>query len=109
MTPEEGRALFPVLERLAYLNAGTFGPIAQPTADAVRAQLDAELADGRFGKEYFERVLDLRKRARVALAGLVGAEPEQIALTGSTHRGRDPRRADALRCAARGPRGQGDP
>ena len=42
MTPEEGRALFPVLERLAYLNAGTFGPIAQPTADAVRAQLDAD-------------------------------------------------------------------
>ena len=34
MTPEEARALFPVLERLAYLNAGTFGPIAQPTADA---------------------------------------------------------------------------
>ena len=37
MTPEEGRALFPVLERLAYLNAGTFGPLARPTADAVQA------------------------------------------------------------------------
>ena len=43
MTPAEARALFPVLERLAYLNAGTFGPVAQPTADAVRAQLDDEL------------------------------------------------------------------
>ena len=68
MTPEEGRALFPVLERLAYLNAGTFGPVAQPTADAVRAQLDAELADGRFGKEYFERVLGLRAAARARSA-----------------------------------------
>ena len=84
MTPEEARALFPVLEQLAYLNAGTFGPLARPTAAAVREQLDADLADGRFGKEYFERMLDLRKEARAALAGLVGAEPEQISLTGST-------------------------
>ena len=67
MTPEEARALFPVLERLAYLNAGTFGPVAQPTADAVRAQLDDELEHGRFGKEYFERVLALRAEARAAL------------------------------------------
>ena len=84
MTAEEARALFPVLERLAYLNAGTFGPLARPTAAAVQGQLDADLADGRFGKEYFERMLDLRKQARAALAGLVGAEPEQISLTGST-------------------------
>jgi L-cysteine/cystine lyase len=84
MTPEEGRALFPVLERLAYLNAGTFGPIAQPTADAVRAQLDAELANGRFGKDYFERVLGLRAEARAALGALVGAQPELVSVTGST-------------------------
>jgi L-cysteine/cystine lyase len=84
VTPEEGRSLFPVLERLAYLNAGTFGPLASPTAAAVQEQLDADLADGRFGKEYFERMLDLRKQARVALAALVGAEPEQVSLTGST-------------------------
>ena len=84
MTPDEGRALFPVLERLAYLNAGTFGPLARTTAAAVQDQLDADLVHGRFGKEYFERMLELRKQARVALAGLVGAEPEQISLTGST-------------------------
>ena len=84
MTPEEGRSLFPVLERLAYLNAGTFGPLARPTAAAVQEQLDADLADGRFGKEYFERMLELRKQARVVLAALVGAEPEQVSLTGST-------------------------
>ena len=84
MTPDEGRALFPVLERLAYLHAGTFGPLARPTAAAVQEQLDADLAEGRFGKEYFQRMLDLRKQVRVVLAGLVGAEPEQIALTGST-------------------------
>jgi L-cysteine/cystine lyase len=84
VTPKEGRAFFPVLERLAYLNAGTFGPLGRPTAAAVQEQLDADLADGRFGKEYFERMLELRKQARVVLAGLVGAEPEQVSLTGST-------------------------
>jgi L-cysteine/cystine lyase len=84
MTAAEARALFPALERLAYLNAGTFGPLARPTAAAVQDQLDADLADGRFGKAYFERMLDLRKQARAALAGLVGAEPEQISLTSST-------------------------
>ena len=84
MTLEEARALFPVLERLAYLNAGTFGPLARPTADAVETQLAADLEHGRFGKEYFERMLDLRKQARAALGGLVGAEQDQVALTGST-------------------------
>jgi len=84
VTFEEARSLFPVLGSVAYLNAGTFGPLARLTAAAVQDQLDADLADGRFGKEYFERMLDLRKQARAALAGLVGAEPEQISLTGST-------------------------
>ena len=84
MTPEEARALFPVLERHAYLNAGTFGPVARPTADAVRTQLDTELAQGRFGKEYFERMLGLRTAARAALGSLVGASPELVSLTGST-------------------------
>ncbi len=73
-----------MLERLAYLNAGTFGPLARPTAAAVQEQLVADLADGRFGKEYFERMLDLRKQARAAVAGLVGAEPDLVSLTGST-------------------------
>ncbi len=84
MTPEEARALFPVLERLAYLNTGTFGPIALPTADAVRAQLDTELEQGRFGQEYFERVLGLRAEARTALGSLVGVPAEHVSLTGST-------------------------
>lgn len=84
MTPAEARALFPVLGRLAYLNAGTFGPVAQATADAVRAQLDTELEQGRFGKEYFERMLGLRAEARAALGALVGAPAEHVSLTGST-------------------------
>lgn len=84
MTPEEGRSLFPMLERLAYLNAGTFGPLARPTADAVRTELDADLRNGRFGDEYFQHALELRRRARDAFGRLVEAEPEHVTLTGST-------------------------
>jgi L-cysteine/cystine lyase len=84
MTHAEARALFPVLERVAYLNAGTFGPLARPTADAVRRQLDADLEQGRIGKAYFEAMLELRAEVRNAVAALVGVEAEQIALTSST-------------------------
>ena len=84
MTPAEARALFPVLERLAYLNAGTFGPLAQPTADAMQARSSTtELEPAAAGKEYFERVLDAAGAGcGRALAALVGAAAEQVALTG---------------------------
>ena len=84
MTPEEARALFPVLERKAYLNAGTFGPLARPTTAAVERELRAETEQGRFGKDYFERMLALRVDVRAALAALVGVEPALVALTSST-------------------------
>ena len=35
MTWQEQRARFPVLERFAYLNAGTFGPLARTTLAAM--------------------------------------------------------------------------
>jgi L-cysteine/cystine lyase len=84
VTPEEARGLFPVLERVAYLNAGTFGPLARPTAEAVDAQLRADLGEGRIGKAYFEAMLALRADVRAQLAALVAAEAEQVALTSST-------------------------
>lgn len=84
MTFEEARALFPVLARVAYLNAGTFGPLARPTLDAMRAELDSDAERGRLGKEYFERVLGLRERVRERVAGLVAVEPEHVTLTAST-------------------------
>jgi len=84
VTFAEARALFPVLERFAYLNAGTFGPLARPTLDAMQAQLAADAVGGRHGKAYFERLLDLREQLRARLAALVGVEPAQVALTSST-------------------------
>jgi L-cysteine/cystine lyase len=83
-TFEDARAQYPVLERIAYLNAGSMGPLARPTVEAMRAELDRDFLQGRAGKAYIERVLELRVQARQRLAELVSAEPEQIALTDST-------------------------
>ena len=43
MTFEEARAQFPVLERYAYLNAGTNGPLARATVDALVEQAQRDL------------------------------------------------------------------
>ena len=87
MTFEEARALFPVLERVAYLNAGTFGPLARPVADALVEAVVRDAEQGRSGLPYFEETLALRDEARSAFAALVGAEPAQVALTSSTTEG----------------------
>jgi len=84
LTFEEARGLFPVLERIAYLNAGTFGPLARPTLEVMEEELQIALTDGRVGQAYFDRVLAAREELRRALADLVRVEPGQVALTGST-------------------------
>ena len=84
MTFEQARAQFPVLERLAYLNAGTFGPLAQSTAEAVAARRDDDLELGRGGPRYFGWMRDARDRVRGMLAGVLGVEPANVALTRST-------------------------
>ena len=53
MTFEEARALFPVLEAVAYLNAGTFGPLARPVAEALESGVERDLHQGRTGKASF--------------------------------------------------------
>jgi L-cysteine/cystine lyase len=87
MTFEEARAQFPVLERYAYLNAGTNGPLARTTAEAVVEQTQLDLAHGRSGMAWFERILDLREQARVGLAAVLDVDPLHVALIDSTSRG----------------------
>jgi L-cysteine/cystine lyase len=84
MTFEEARAAFPVLERFAYLNAGTCGPLPTPVAEAVaeRRRLDLEL--GRSGPPYFDWVLEARERVRGKLAEAIAVRPEYVALTRAT-------------------------
>ncbi len=84
MTFEEARAQFPVLERVAYLQAGSAGPLARTTMEAIAAEEGRNLREGRVGLEYIERVLALRAELRAELAGLVGVDARQVALTAST-------------------------
>ena len=84
MTFEEARALFPVLERVAYLNAGTFGPLARGTVDVMAEQLRRDLDAGRSGKPYVDEMTEQRSKVRGAIAELLRAEPERISLTSST-------------------------
>jgi L-cysteine/cystine lyase len=84
MTFDEARSAFPVLGRVAYLNAGTFGPLARPVVDAVEREVRRDLEHGRAGSAWFEYALSVRDALRARLGGLVGAEPTQIALTAST-------------------------
>jgi len=84
MTFEEARAAFPVLEHLAYLNAGTNGPLARVTVEAMLVEELLDLAQGRGGEPYFSRVLGLRDEVRAKLAGTLSVEPERVALTRST-------------------------
>jgi len=86
MTPtfEEARAAFPVLEEVAYLNAGTFGPLSRGTTDAMREAIDRDLRHGRCGASFFQSMFALRQDVRSRLAELVGAVADTIALTTST-------------------------
>jgi len=84
MTFEEARARFPVLERIAYLNAGTFGPLSQATIDALQGELVHDLAAGRAGKAYMEHATEVRAELRRLLAELIAVDSDHVALTGST-------------------------
>lgn len=77
----------PVLERHAYLNAGTFGPLPRAGVEAMQEVEGRELEEGRSSRAYFERVMAERDELRTRLAGLVGAPVDCVALTSSTTEG----------------------
>jgi len=84
VTFEEARAQFPVLERYAYLQAGSVGPIARGTLVAMRAAQDNGITEGRGSHAQFRRLLDAREELRAELAALVGVRAETVAITAST-------------------------
>jgi L-cysteine/cystine lyase len=87
MTFDEARTQFPVLERYAYLNAGTSGPLARATTAAVVAQAEHDLVEGRSGTAYIERLQGLRDDARRGIAAVLDVEVANVALVDSTMRG----------------------
>ncbi|MGI8731350.1 MAG: aminotransferase class V-fold PLP-dependent enzyme, partial [Solirubrobacteraceae bacterium] len=80
------RAQFPVLERIAYLNAGTCGPLPGPAVGVATQVLEECARSGRSGM-YFEQMRALATQRRAAYAALLGADAGDIALTTSTSEG----------------------
>jgi L-cysteine/cystine lyase len=78
------REQFPVLEKKAYLNAGTEGPLPRQAADAVRERMTVELEAGRCGMDYMTSIRELAAELRQGYARVLGADPADVALTGST-------------------------
>jgi L-cysteine/cystine lyase len=83
MDPTELRAAFPLLARVAYLNAGTDGPVAGVAVAAAVAELERERDEGRT-LPHFERRHELASAQRERYAALLGANADDVALTTST-------------------------
>jgi L-cysteine/cystine lyase len=84
VSPEEARARFPVLDRYAYLNAGTTGPISRATHAAIASWQERALESGRAGEAYFKEGGEVRERARERLGALLGVPADRVAITCST-------------------------
>ena len=84
MTFDEARSQFPVLERFAYMNAGTLGPLSRATVAAMEERARFDQDHGRGGKAWFDSVLALRATVRTKLANLISSSTDQLALTSST-------------------------
>jgi L-cysteine/cystine lyase len=80
------RAQFPVLDRIAYLNAGTDGPMPRVAAEAARAEIAAQAQDGRT-MAHFERRHELLGALREAYAEVMHADAAAVAVTTSTTQG----------------------
>ena len=88
---EQIRALFPITERLVYLNSAAVSPPPATAIAAAKAQLDDVQMDGSIN---FGAWLATKERARKRLAALMGARPEQVAFMRNT--------SDGLSCIANG-------
>jgi selenocysteine lyase/cysteine desulfurase len=78
------RSQFPVLERFAYLNAGTNGPVPRRAIEAAEASLRRQVEEGRSGSAFFEEMAGRGDELRARVAGLIGADDAELALTTST-------------------------
>jgi selenocysteine lyase/cysteine desulfurase len=80
------RAQFPVLARVAYLNAGTDGPLPAAATRAATEELARETAEGRT-HAHFERRGELNRALRCAYASLLGCATGDLSLTTCTSEG----------------------
>ncbi len=78
------RALFPITERMIYLNHAAVSPLPLPTLEAVQSQL-RDVAEN--GSLNYHSWIATKDQARKLAAGMIGARPEQIAFMRNTSDG----------------------
>jgi L-cysteine/cystine lyase len=80
------RSEFPVLSRVAYLNAGTDGPLPARAIRAATRELEREAEEGR-AQDHFKRRGELNGELRSAYARALGCDAADVALTTCTSEG----------------------
>jgi len=86
MNPRELRADIPALQEATYLNFGAHGPSPQYVVEAASSFLE----DHEYGSatnDPYTVAFDAYDRVRERIAGFIGAEPSEVALTESTSDG----------------------
>ena len=81
------RAALPAVTRTGYFNAGSNGPLPVAAQEALLGASLAEVETGRIVPGLYESNRDRNRRVATLLAGMLGADPDEIALTHSTSEG----------------------
>ncbi len=78
------RGALPALGAGIYLNTGSVGPMPAESAAAMAEIVEYELRVGRAAMDYWDAFLERLAEARGAVAAVIGAEVDEIAITHST-------------------------
>lgn len=84
MTLSDLRADIPALERTTYLNWGASGPSPRRVVEAVESALEDHEYRSPEAEGMYDAAADVYEEARTTVAGFVGADESEIALTQST-------------------------
>jgi selenocysteine lyase/cysteine desulfurase len=87
MDPETLRADIPACEECVFLNTGASGPSPRRIVDAITGFHERHKLAGPCGDGTYEIASDARESARDAVAGFIGADPGEVALTRNTVEG----------------------
>ena len=83
-TPGDIRDAVPVFEETRYLNTGASGPSPRPIVERAQETIEAHEWDSAAEPGPYPYAFDLYEDVRADVAGFVGAETDEVALTQST-------------------------
>lgn len=84
MTPEDLRADVPALADVTYMNYGASGPSPRRVVEAAESFIERHEYDSPGGEGMYPVAFDAYESARETVAGFVGADASEVALTQST-------------------------